>query len=385
MSDVKRKLRIAVISSFSRSLTNFRLELLKRMASLGHEVLTYGPERDDAVIQTLSEIGVSFQQLPMARTGTNPIADFGTLKSLVSSFRQYKPDVVLAYTMKPIIYGGLAARIAGVENYYAMITGLGHVFAEPEPKGKAAVLRKISVFLYRHALKKAKRVFVYNQADRQDIERYALVASLENVVDVPGSGVDLDHFAQKQVPRGEPVFLLVARLLRDKGIHDFVEAARTVKQKHPEVQAQLLGQFEPHNSGIAQVELDDWQTEGVVSYLGEVRDVRPFLSNCSVFVLPSYYREGVPRSILEAMAVGRAIITADTPGCRDTVEEGKNGFIVPAKDPIALAKAMLRFVEDPSLASQMGQNSRSVASTRYDVHSVNRQLLDEMELTGSNS
>lgn len=376
-----RPLRIAVVSSFSRSLTNFRLELLKRMIELGYDVIALGPEHDRLVIETLAKIGVRFVQVPMNRTGTNPLTDLRTLFALVRHFRTLKPSVVLSYTMKPIIYGGIAARLTKVPRFYALVTGLGHVFADPNPHGRDAVVQRLSIWLYRIALKHAHRVFAYNDADEQDIQRHTLIRDVSRIVVVPGSGVDLEHYRQTALPFGPPVFILVARLLRDKGVHEYVEASRRLRQRYPEIRSYLLGQLEPHGTGITQFELEKWNREGVVSYLGEVRDVRPYLANCSVFVMPSYYREGIPRSILEAMATGRPIVTADSPGCRDTVSEGENGFIVPPRDAAALARAMERFAADPQLAARMGQRSRELAREKFDVHAVNRLLISEMELT----
>jgi glycosyltransferase involved in cell wall biosynthesis len=380
LPDINKQLRIAVVSSFTRSLTNFRLELLKRLAEQGHKVTAFGPERDAPTIAKLAEIGVDFVQIPMSRTGTNPAADLITLLALVRQFHKLRPDIVLPYTMKPIIYGGIAARLTGVPRFYALVTGLGHVFADPKARGWNAVVRNVSVLLYRLALKRARRVFVYNDADEQDLRKHNLIKEASRIVQVPGSGVDLEHYSEAEFPPGPPVFLLIARLLRDKGIYEYVEASRQLAKRHPGAKSHLLGQMEPHGSGVLQAELDAWAKEGVVSYLGEVRDVRPYLGACSVFVLPSFYREGIPRSILEAMATGRSIITTELPGCRDTVVENENGFIVPPRNADALARAMECFLADPELAKRMGKRSRQLAAEKFDVHAVNRLLLREMEL-----
>jgi glycosyltransferase involved in cell wall biosynthesis len=380
LPDSDKRLRIAVVSSFTRSLTNFRLELLKRLVEQGHRVTAFGPENDAATVAKLNEIGVDFVQIPMGRTGTNPVADVVTLLALVRHFHKLRPDVVLPYTMKPIIYGGIAARLTGVPRLYALVTGLGHVFADPNARGWNAVVRGVSVSLYRLALKQARRVFVYNDADEQDLNRYSIIKDAARIVHVPGSGVDLEHYFEAEFPPGPPVFLLIARLLRDKGIYEYVEASRQLARQYPGAKSHLLGQMEPHDSGISEAELQAWAKEGVVTYLGEVRDVRPHLAACSVFVLPSFYREGIPRSILEAMATGRPIITTESPGCRDTVIEGGNGFIVPPRNANALARAMERFLAEPELARRMGKRSRQLAAEKFDVHTVNRLLLRQMDL-----
>jgi glycosyltransferase involved in cell wall biosynthesis len=375
-----KPLRVVVVSSFTKSLTNFRLELLKRLAERGYEVTAFGPEFDSAVSATLTKIGVEFVQIPMSRTGTGPISDLRTLAALVRHFRQIRPDVVLPYTMKPIIYGGIASRLTRVPRFYALFTGLGHVFADRKLRLHDIIVLRLSILLYRIALKHARRVFVYNDADEQDIRKHLMIRDLSRIVSVPGSGVDLAHYSQVQVPAGPPVYLLVARLLREKGIHEFVEASRQLRKRYPGIRCVLLGQFEPHNSGITRSDLDSWEAEGVVTYRGDVRDVRPYLAESTVFVLPSYYREGIPRSILEAMATGRPVITTDLPGCRDTVIDGHNGFLVPPRDAAALAGAMERFAVEPELAIRLGRQSRELARTKFDVHAVNRLLLGEMEL-----
>lgn len=373
--------KIAVIASYAPSLTNFRLELLKRMVEAGHSVTAYAPEDDAIVRRDLASIGVALVPMPMARTGTNPLEDIRTLRFLLRSFRSSKPDLVLPYTMKPIIYGGIAARLAGVRRRCFLVTGLGHVFSEAGGSTwKRRLVRSISVALYKFAFAGAEVVFAYNDADVEDIERYRMIPPGGRVELVPGSGVDLKHYAHHKPAGGKLVFLMIARLLRDKGVYDYVEAARIVKRRYPDAEFRVLGPFDPNPEAITPAELQQWVDEGSIRYLGETRDVRPFLRDCSVFVLPSYYREGIPRSILEALSTGRAVITTDLPGCRDTVIEGWNGFRVPPNAPDSLARAIFRFLEDPCLAAGMGLKSCELARTRFDVHHVNRLLLNRMHL-----
>jgi glycosyltransferase involved in cell wall biosynthesis len=373
--------RIAVIASYTPSLTNFRLELLKRMVESDCEVFAFAPENDPVVIAQLRSVGVSFVQIDMGRAGLNPLADLKTLLSLWRQLRRLKPDLVLPYTMKPIIYGGIAARLAGQSERSFLVTGLGHVFSEAVNSSlKLALVRRLSVLLYRFALRNAKVVFAYNSADAEDIERYRLIGGRTPLVLVPGSGVDLDHFANAEIPEGPVTFLLIARLLKDKGIFDYVEAARRLRAEYPQAQFQLLGHFDPNPTAISRQQIDAWTREGLIHYLGETTDVRPYLAACSAFVLPSYYREGIPRSILEAMATGRAIVTTNLPGCRDTVEEGINGFTVEPQNPGQLADSLRTFLHDPSLAQRMGARSRQIAEAKFDVHHVNRILLKRMGL-----
>ncbi|MFN0192911.1 MAG: glycosyltransferase family 4 protein [Aestuariivirga sp.] len=369
--------RIAVVASLTRSLTNFRYQLLKAMTDAGHQVTAFAPEDDRETIEKLREIGVQFVRIPMARTGLNPIADLRTLFALYRGFRASRPTLVLPYTMKPIIYGCLAARLAGVERRFALFTGMGHIFADPHPKWRGALVRAVSVALYRRALKGVRGVFVYNDADDEDIRKHRMLADNSIITGVAGSGVDLDHYPRSGPDSGEIKFLLIARLLRDKGIFEYAEAARQLRAKHPKVRFQLLGPLEPHSSSVSHADL---AAMAAIEYLGETNDVRPFLAACSVFVLPSYYREGIPRSILEALATGRAVITTDAPGCRETVIEGKNGFLIPARDSGALAAAMERFIRQPRLIDEMGVRSYELAVAKFDVHAVNRALLATMGL-----
>lgn len=369
--------RIVIVCSLTTSLVNFRFHLLKAMMDNGHEVYALGPERDEPTIERLKTIGVNFVEIPMARTGLNPIEDLRTLGAIWSQIRKLSPDLVLAYTMKPIIYGLLAARMAGVRERHALCTGLGYVFSEVEQNRKRLLVRYVATALYRLALAGGGRVFVYNEADRKDIVNRRMISDPSRIVRINGSGVDLEVFPTAPLPEGPPVFLLIARLLREKGLIEFAEAARILAGRGAKARFQILGPPDPSPLGISAAEINDWPA---IEYLGETADVRPYLRNASVFVLPSYYREGIPRSILEAMATGRAIVTADTPGCSDTVIHGENGFIVPPRDAAALADALAMFITDPNLARTMGARSRELAQERFDAHAINLRLLRAMRL-----
>jgi glycosyltransferase involved in cell wall biosynthesis len=376
----KRKKRVVVVASLTRSLVIFRIDLLKAMVAAGHEVFALAPDRDEPAIAELNGIGVGFQQIPMTRTGTNPFADLETLWVLFRHMRRLSPDLVLAYTMKPIIYGGLAARLAGVRHRFALFTGFGFLFGENSQGFRVAAIRRLSIWLYRASLVGTKAAFAYNNADIADIRRHDMVSRDTPLIMLAGSGVDLERFASHHPRPGPPVFLLVARLLREKGIAEFAAAARILKRDFPHARFQILGPFDPSPLVIPRAELESWVDEGIVEYLGETRDVVPFLAQSSVFVLPSYYREGIPRSALEAIAAGRPIITTSAPGCRETVVDGENGFCIPPRNVDALAKAMRAFLEDDTLAARMGPNSRKLAEKRFDVHQVNRTLLSALGL-----
>lgn len=375
-------MKILVIASLAYSLTNFRGTLLSAMVDFGHEVVACAPDENPEVQDWLTEKGISFRRVRMERAGMNPFSDAATLWDMVALMRQTRPDVVLAYTQKPIIYGGLAARIVGGIRYFAMCSGLGHAFSG-DGGLRSQGLKKIVSLLYRAAVSKASDVFVFNQDDEDEMRRNGILISGQTATQVPGSGIDLSRFTHQPLPPGPPKFLMVARLLRDKGPGEFANAAAIVRRTFPEARFQLLGPFDANPSSISKDELDRWQTDGSIEYLGETSDVQPFLADCSVFVLPTYYREGLPRTILEAMATGRAIITTETPGCRETVTKDKNGILVPPRDSQALAEAMARLALDPALCQRYGNESRRTAEERFDVHKVNALLLGKMGLNRS--
>jgi glycosyltransferase involved in cell wall biosynthesis len=234
--------------------------------------------------------------------------------------------------------------------------------------------------LYRLSLGGARTLFVFNAADEADMRRQDMVPPGVRVLQVPGSGIDTNRFRHMPVPPGPPVFLLVARLMVHKGLRDFAAAARMVKARHPEARFRILGPTDANPAGLPMDELEGWVREGLVEYLGETRDVRPHLADSTVFVLPSWYREGLPRSILEAMSTGRAVIATDAPGCRDAVVEGETGLLVPVRDPARLAEAMSKLAADRNLVVRMGQAARIRAERFYAVERVNAQLLDAMGL-----
>lgn len=374
-------MKIVVLGGYAKSLINFRGPLLLAMVKLGHEVIGCGPEEDGAVKSELAEMGIGYEAFPLHRAGLNPVQDVGSLAALVRLLKRTKPDMVFSYAIKPVIYGSIAARICRIprRRICSMITGLGSTFAGGNVKKR--IVARFALLLYRLGMRCNGVVFFQNRDDRDFFQRSKLLDPNIRPVIVNGSGVDLDAFAQ--VPAVvEPIsFLLIARLLKSKGIPEYVEAAKVVKRRYPQVEFRLAGPLDPNPDAILKTELDDWKQSGTISYLGMLRDVRPELARTSVFVLPSYYGEGIPRTILEAMAMGKPIITANTPGCRETVQDGWNGFLVPARDPTALSDVMQRFIETPGLIAEMGNNSRALAAEKFDVEIVNRRMLDEMHLS----
>lgn len=371
-------MRICVIGGMARSLINFRGPLLQRMAESGHEVTACAPENDRLVQTQLKEMGVNYRQVNLERAGINPVRDLISLIELVRLFREIQPDIVLSYTAKPVIWGGLAARLLSIQHYYAMITGLGFAFTD-NSRLRQRAFRRVQVGLYRGALRRADAVFFQNPDDEAEFRDRGLLHHSSSIVQINGSGVDLSYF-EPQPLQNKPVFLLMARLIADKGIREYREVARLLRQRYPQARFLLAGGLDPNPASIGKKELGHWQDERDVEYLGALEDVRAALAQCTVYVLPSYYREGIPRSVLEAMATGRAIITSDAPGCRETVQDGVNGYLVPPKDINALASAMELFIENPELCQTMGAESLRLCREKYDVNKVNKVILDAMGL-----
>lgn len=370
-------MKVMVAGNIAQSLVNFRGPLLQAMVELGHEVVAVAPEDDGRYREELSHLGVDYRIAPLERAGFNPASDLRFMFALRRLMAEERPDVFLGYTIKPVIYGNLAARLAGVPTRGALITGLGYAFGDGGPRQRL-VGRVVSV-LYRLALAGARVVFFQNPDDHDEFIRRRLVDPSRATI-VAGSGVDLDRFTSSATPPPPPIFLLIARLIREKGIEQFVAAARVLKERHPEARFQLLGPLDTNPTAVSQAWLKEQQSAGVIEYLGVTDDVRPLLHAASVFVLPSYYREGTPRTALEALATGRPIVTTDAPGCRETVVDGVNGFLVQPKEVQSLTQAMERFLLEPELVSVMGAASLELARKKYDVRLVNAEMLHHLGL-----
>jgi glycosyltransferase involved in cell wall biosynthesis len=369
-------MKFLLVASLAESLINFRGPLIAALQARGLQVHVAAPDlpQGDPIRQRLQALGVVVHQVPLRRTGTNPVADVQTLWNLWRLMRRVRPGHMLGYTVKPVIYGSLAAWLAGVPRRFALVTGLGYAFQQ---QGQGGTLQALVQRLYALALARVHAVFFQNPDDEALFRQRALVAPGARTCVVNGSGVDVGAFAVAPLPPGPPCFLLIARLLGDKGVREYAQAARRVRALHPGVRCLLVGWIDTNPDAFAQHELDAWVQEGAIEFLGRLQDVRPAIAACSVYVLPSY-REGTPRTVLEAMAMGRAVITTDAPGCRETVVDGDNGFLVPVKSVNALAQAMERFITEPDLAARMGARSRQMAEEKYDVHKVNAVMLREM-------
>lgn len=367
-------MRIAIVASYAPSLVNFRGALLESLLGRGHELTAFAPDFDEKTLGWLMERGIATRTVFIQRTGTNPREDLRTLKALTREFRKLRPDVVFTYTVKPVVWGTLAAFFARVPRRVAMVTGLGHAFIESEDR--QSHVARIVRGLYAVALRAATRVIFHNDDDRQQFVREKLVPNDKRAVVVQGSGVDLEHFREQPLPPKPMTFLLISRLLAEKGVREFVAAARIVKQTHPQACFRLVGPLDTNPSGIRRAEVQAWNEEGAVEVVGPLADVRDALADCHVYVLPSY-REGLPRTNLEAMATGRALITTDVPGCRQTVWRD-NGLLVPARDARALAQACKALADDMDRVAAMGHASRRHAEEYFGVHTINRAMREHI-------
>jgi len=369
--------KILLLGSYAESLINFRGKLLEEMVADGHTVLACAPDISESVREKLLRLKVDVQEVRMQRTGVSPLYDFVAFWDLVRIIRKFSPDYFLAYTIKPVVYGSLAARVTGVPNIFSMITGLGNAFGSGH--GRHRIVSNIAKYLYRMSLRQNKRVFFQNPDDQQFFQELGYLRGDSQSVLINGSGIDINDFSPAPFPP-DISFLLIARLIADKGIREYALAAQMLKKIYPDVRFRLVGPFDTNPTALKRKEVDDWVSEGSIEYLGELDDVRGAITDSSVYVLPSYYREGTPRTILEAMAMGRAIITTDSPGCRETVRDGKNGLLIAIKDPVALMKAMEYFIIHPEMLSNHGKESRKIAMEKYDVRKVNETIIEAMGL-----
>jgi len=371
--------KIAIVTSYAPSAVSFRGELISALVEKGCCVQVLAPDHSTETKDRLRLIGVSSADFFLSRSGASPFLDLRSLYSILRIFCSDRPDVVLTYFVKPNIWGIIAAAMACVPRRIAMIEGMGYCFT-PNANGyrslKQLLLGWLILRLYQLAFMAANRVIVLNSDDMNELYHKCNLKPSKTIL-LGGIGVSLDKWSNHHPHLSPITFTMVARLLREKGVLEFLNAARIVKSEFPCVRFLLLGGLDDNPGAIGRRDLQPWIEMGCVDILGHV-DVMPHLRITSVFVLPSYYREGVPRSTQEAMAMGRPVITTDSPGCRETVLENINGFLVPPRDSFALAQAMKRFILQPEIISQMGRESRRLAEERFDVDRANAKIMEAL-------
>jgi glycosyltransferase involved in cell wall biosynthesis len=365
--------KIIIVAPISKSLINFRGDLIKDMKNKGYNVITASPALSGKYVnifqqQKIDNIPINFQ-----RNKLNPFYDLVTLIKLFKIFWEQSPDIILSYTIKPVIWGGLAARFFKT-NFYALITGTGFVFYGVSTKRK--LLRSFVVLLFKLSLKKSKAVIFQNVDDLNLFVDKGIVPRSKTHL-VNGSGVNIKKFYLANIPKGTINFLCIARLKGDKGIRQYAAASKIVKKKFPNIVFNLVGPVETSPDAISLDEVNSWSN--YITYKGEVEDVRPLIKDAHIYVLPSYH-EGLPRSTLEAMSMGRPVITTDASGCKETVKEGVNGFKVPIANVDALAEKMIWFIENSNQIEPMGIVSRQIVEEKFDVHKVNAKMLDIIKI-----
>lgn len=368
-------MKIAVLSSHTSSLFWFRMDMIKEFIIRGHTVIALGSDSEADWKDKFKEHNIDYRQLNVERNGVNPFKDIKTLRELQKFMKKEKPDKVFAYQAKTVIYGSIAAKLNGITEVYPLIAGLGSIFRGTGFKNK--IVKTIMKIEYWAACKCSKKVFFQNNDDKNEFIRNGLIKDDKTVI-INGSGVNLEKFKPTSLPT-EPAFLFIGRLIKDKGIMEYLQACKEVKRKHPDVRCLLVGPYDSNPSAIQPEELKPYIDNSIIEYFGEQSDVRPFIAACSTYVLPSYH-EGTPKTVLEAMAMGRSIITSNAPGCRETVIDGDNGYLVKVKDIEGLVEKMNYLITHPDVNLAMGERSLKLAREKYDVNIVNQTIMNAMGL-----
>lgn len=376
-------MKIIIIGTVANSFLGFRSDLIYQLLQRGCQVYAFTSEYSQIELNKIKALGAIPVIYHLRRGGLNPLADLKATYELSQKIKAIKPDLVFSYFAKPVIFGTLAAKMAKVPRVIGMLEGLGYTFTD-QPDGlskKTKLIKSFQVLLYKLALPQLDKLIFLNPDDPKDLlDCYRI--KVKKIEVLGGIGLNLKNYPYKPITGLQTLtrFLFIGRLLKEKGIHEFVEAAKIVKKNYPETQFTVLGAIDGANPGaLKQSELDELIASKLVVYPGHVNEVQDWIIKSDVFVLPSY-REGVPRSTQEAMAIGRAIITTDVPGCRETVVNELNGFLVEKWNPQALANKMIYFIENPEQIQKMGEESYKIAREKFDAEKVNKRLLNILDL-----
>ena len=372
-------MNVVIIGTVASSFYGFRADLIRTLLKKGHQVYAFTSEYTAEDLKKIEKLGATPITYTLNRGGLNPLADMIATYQLSKKIKAINPDLLFSYFSKPVIFGTLAAKLAKAPRVVGMLEGLGYTFTE-QPEGlskKTQLIKKIQVFLYKIALPQLDQLIFLNPDDPKDLlEKHAI--SVKNVEVLGGIGLNLQDYPYQPLSNIHfPLkFLFIGRLLKEKGIHEFVQAAKLVKKIYFHTEFTVLGAIDHHNLGaLQQTELNALISSNIIQYPGHVSNIKDWIADSHVFVLPSY-REGVPRSTQEAMAIGRAVITTDVPGCRETLVDGKNGFLVEKWNPQALAEKMIYFIEHPEQVRMMGDQSHKIAIEKFDAEKVNQRLLE---------
>lgn len=374
-------MKVVIIGTVASSFLGFRLGLIQNILQQGCQVYAFTSEYTEDELKRIEALGAIPITYALNRGGLNPLADMKSTYLLSKKIQEINPDLVFSYFVKPVIFGTLAAKLAKVPKIVGMLEGLGYTFTD-QPEGlskKIKLIRKIQVFLYKLALPQLNQLIFLNPDDPKDLLEIHSI-KVKKVEVLGGIGLNLEDYPYSNSYPSNPTFIFIARLLAEKGIHDYISAARSVKNKYPDTKFIVLGTIDKEALGaLRESELQQLIEENIFEYPGHVNNVSEWIGKSSVFVLPSY-REGVPRSTQEAMAIGRPVITTDVPGCRETVVDGVNGFLVEKWNPQALAEKIIYFIEHPEQIEKMGYESYKIAQEKFDADKVNQRLLNILGL-----
>lgn len=360
-------MKIAFLTGHTPSVYRFRLDCMKYLREWRAEVIVLGPEPEEEWKAVFAKDGIQYYQVKLNKNSTNPFTDLATYFDLRRQLCELKPKAVICDHAKMMIYGTLAAKHVHIPYRFIMLGGVGSVLRDPPESFKRKLIQDIVKLEYRVAFPRANKIFFQNNDDLRlflDMK----IAARKQAVMIPGSGVNLKQYPVSPLPDNHD-FLFVGRLIRDKGLMEFLEAGRKLRRRVPDAKCHVVGYFDPNQTMLSMADIQPYIDDGTVIYHGQQDDVLPYLQSCYGFVLPSYH-EGTPHSVLEALSVGRPVVTTRAPGCRETVVEGKNGFLVPVKAVGALSDAMEKLCKNREMAEAMAIESRRLAETRFDVNIV---------------
>ncbi len=354
-------------------LVRFRGDFVRELVKRGNEVQALVPVLNNSEKALMDSLEIEYTNINLARTNMSPIKTAKEFFRVRRHIKEISPDIIFNYTAKPFLLGSIAAKLLNIKKIYSMLPGLGFIFIGNSLKKK--VLRLIVCILYKISFACNNKAFVLNKDDHKELLQRKLIAG-KKLIMIRGEGVDLEHYTDDNENKkiSPPVFLFVGRLIREKGINDFVKAAEIIKKDHPLVEFRVAGNVDKNPSSITLEELEELSRNKTINYIGFINDIREEFKKSSVFVLPSYYREGLPRSTMEALSMKVPVITTINPGCRESIKDGETGYLTPVNNPEALAKKIKKFIEKPELINEMGLNARTFAEKHYDVNIINDEI-----------